>query len=114
MNWTRSLRRRRRRHPAAARDAVGPVGEAPGRVVRADDEPRPDVRVSSGERLGDDLFGERLERAVVREILEQAVVWHVAELLERIAFDHRLAAVGVGRQARDENVEADGLGELLG
>src|SRR4029450_7511078 len=48
--------RRWSRNAAAARDAVGPVGEAPSRVVWADDEPGPDVRVSVGERLCDGVL----------------------------------------------------------
>ena len=51
MNWTGLLGRRRREHFAAARDAMGPVREAAGRVVRADDEPGADDRGRAAERL---------------------------------------------------------------
>ena len=79
---------------AAAGNPVGPVREAPGRVVRADDEPGADERVAVRDRLLDRALAEHLQGAVVRVVVEQAVDGLVVgELLERAVFVPRLAEV---------------------
>ena len=66
-----ALGRRRREHLAAPRDAMGPVGEAAGRVVRADDQPGADDRVRAAEAFGRARSHRTLSGAVVREVLRR-------------------------------------------
>ena len=65
MNWIGSVRRARREHLAAARDAPRPVGEAVGVIAGADDVRRTDHGLARAERLLDDLLARGLEPAVI-------------------------------------------------
>ena len=51
MNWTLSLGAAGREHLAALGYPVRPVGEAVGRVVRADDQPGADDQRPAGQAL---------------------------------------------------------------
>ena len=64
MNCTGVVGRAGREHVPAARDAVRPVREAAGGVVRTDDEPRPHDERRVAEGLLDDPLARRLARAV--------------------------------------------------
>ena len=62
-------------HLSAAGDAVGPVREPVGRVVRTDDQPEAEVRGALAEHVVDHALARGLERAVVRaDILRLRVV----------------------------------------
>ena len=107
-----SLARSRDEDFAAACDPVGPVREAPGGVVRADDEPRADECMAVRNRLRDRTFAEHLQSAVVRVVVEQSVDGLVVgELLQWARFVGRLAEVVVDGDARDEEVVAGRVGK---
>ena len=95
-------------HVAAAGDAVRPVREPAGRVVGADDEPRPHAASTVRERALDLALAERLERAVVLADLLGA---GLGERLDRRVFVHDLRERRVDGDARDEDVVADRGGE---
>src|SRR5438552_4122943 len=86
----------------------GPVGEAAGRVMGPDDQSRANDGVEARKRLGDGVFAEHLERAVIRVVLEQAVGGEVSESLALALFVGGSADVGVDGDARDEEVVVDG------
>ena len=103
----------RREHLAAAGDPARPVGEAAGRVVRADDQAGADAGAAAGEDLGHDLLAERLEAAVA--VTLEALVRGVVEADQRrLVLARGLAEVAVDRDARDEGVVPDAVGEQLG
>ena len=105
----RLVGRGRREHAATLGDASRPVREAVRRIVRADDQPRPDDERALAEGVHDDLLARRLQRAVVLDVLRVAVV----ELRHRCALDRRRAQVGVGGDARDVDVATDAARESL-
>ena len=97
---------------AAPRQPVRPVGEAAGRIVRADDEPGSHDQASVAEDLLDLGLAERLQRTVVREVRGELVCGCVTQLGGRVVLDPRLLKICVDRDARDEDV-APGVAQLL-
>ena len=93
-----------RENLSTARDAVRPVGEAAGGVVRPDDEPRANDERSLAEHVADGALAERLQRAVA--LVRHLVVGQVAELGDRAVLVRRRAEVRVDGDARDEAVDA--------
>ncbi len=82
--------------------------------MRAHDQSGPDEDVTVRHRLGDGVFAEDLERAVVRVVLEQPVGRLVAELRARALLVERAGEVRVDRGAGDEQVVVDGVRKSFG
>ncbi len=81
--------------------------------MRTDDDPWPNDECALAEHVAYGVFAQHLEGAVVPVVRKQSVDRSVAELREVALFVDGRAEVGVGRDARDEAVEA-GSDERLG
>ena len=92
-----------------AQEARDPVGEAVGRVVRADDEPRAHDQRALAECRANHVLAGRLQRAVVRQ---DVLGRRVGERCDRRRFvETRAAGVRVDRHRRDERVVADAIAQ---
>src|SRR4051794_19156461 len=90
----------RREHSTSCRDPLRPVGEAVRRVVRSDDQARPNDRRAFAECVLHDRLADSLPRAV--RVVARVV--GIDELLQCGVLELRNALVGVDRDARDEDV----------
>jgi hypothetical protein len=106
--------RSRREHRASARGPHRPVREPVGRIVRADDEARPDDQRAFAEHLLHRALAERLERPVVLEFGAELLDCLVRHRPERARLGRRLRQVGVDRDGRDEGVVRDRVRERAG
>ena len=106
------LGRSRRDDLAAAAEPPRPVGEAAGRVVRADDQAGSDDQRALAEDALDLRLGESLQRSVVRGVGRQLVQRQRAELGGRARLGRAGREVGVDGDTRDEDVAAR-VAELL-
>ena len=82
-----------REHLASACEAVWPVGEAPGRIVRPDDQAGTDDERALAERLTHSLLAERLQRAIA--LVRDLVGGVLAKLRDRALFVDGDAEVGI-------------------
>ncbi len=112
MNCTRSSGDARRENVAASRNAMRPVREAAGRVVRADDQARTNDERAVAERVLHDPLARCLAGAVRLGVVRRFGAG--IELGEGGVLDRRHGLVGVGRDARDEHVAAGALAQRLG
>jgi hypothetical protein len=101
-----ALGRARREDLAAALEPVSPVGETPGRIVRADDQTGSHAQAALPEDLPDGLLAESLQRAVVRVVRGELVGRTVSERGDLALFVWADAQVRVDRHAGDEEVVA--------
>jgi len=111
-----ALGRRRCEHLAAARHPVRPVGEPAGGIACSDEEARADVRVPARKDIGDDVFAEPLERAVIPPVIvvHELVDGPVSDLANGALLGVAAALLGVDGDAGDEHVMLDGVSEELG
>ena len=105
------LGRRRGEDLASACEAVRPVREAAGRIVRADDQPGANDESAFAQFLQHNRLAQRLEWpvAVVRDL----AVREVTERRQRTVLVDRPAEVGVDGDSRDEAV-ATRVSQCLG